>query len=161
MPMFGTPIAASRREPARAVRLPEGVRLAIIEMVETGADFINAAKSNGLQPQTMRRWLGRAECIRFLRKERARFRATVCAQNEAILAQIRDDCDGNQMARVHAIKTLEQLDEDASLRRSGELPTPGVTIRIVNVVPQPAFGNVTPVDITPRPSSQIIDADER
>jgi hypothetical protein len=34
--MFGTPIAASRREPARAVRLPEGVRLAIIDMVELG-----------------------------------------------------------------------------------------------------------------------------
>jgi hypothetical protein len=155
MPMFGTPIAASRREPARAVRLPEVVRLAIIEMVETGADFISAAKSNGLQPQTMRRWLGRAECINFLRKERARFRATVCAQNEAVLAQIRDDRDGNQMARVHAIKTLEQLDEDASLRRSGELPTPGVTIRILNVVPSAAS-----VDVKPSPAPQIIDAGE-
>jgi hypothetical protein len=156
MPMFGTPVAASRREPARAVRLPEGVKLAIIEMVETGADFISAAKSNGLQPQTMRRWLGRAECISFLRRERARFRATVCAQNEAILAQIRDDRDGNQMARVHAIKTLEQLDEDTPLRRSGEV-TPGVTIvirgdGISRQAPQPA-----PIDITPRPS-QIIDA---
>ena len=155
MPMFGTPIAASRREPARAVRLPEVVRLAIIEMVETGADFISAAKSNGLQPQTMRRWLGRAECINFLRKERARFRATVCAQNEAVLAQIRDDRDGNQMARVHAIKTLEQLDEDVSLRRGGELPTPGVTIRILNVVPSAAS-----VDVKPSPAPQIIDAGE-
>src|SRR6516165_6177639 len=80
MPMFGTPIAASRREPARAVRLPQVVRLAIIEMVETGADFISAAKSNGLQPQTMRRWLGRAECISFLRKERARFDNSTPAQ---------------------------------------------------------------------------------
>jgi hypothetical protein len=148
MPMFGTPVLASRREPARAVRLPEGVKLAIIEMIETGADFISGAKSNGLQPQTMRRWLGRAECISFLRKERARFRQTICAQNEAILAQIRDDHDGNQMARVHAIKTLEQLDEEGSMRRSADLPTPGVTIRIVNVAPQPA----PIVDITPRSS---------
>src|SRR5215472_11138377 len=108
MPMFGTPIAASRREPARAVRLPEVVRLAILEMVETGADFISAAKSNGLQPQTMRRWLGRAECISFLRKERARFRATVCAQNEATLVDIRDNAE-NSMARVHAVRTLENL----------------------------------------------------
>jgi hypothetical protein len=101
----------------------------------------------------MRRWLGRAECISFLRKERARFRVTICAQNEAILAQIRDDCDGNQMARVHAIKTLEQLDEEGSMRRSADLPTPGVTIRIVNVAPKPA-----PIDVTPKP--QIIDAGE-
>jgi hypothetical protein len=146
MPMFGTPVAASRREPARTVRVPEGVKRAIIEMVETGVDFISAAKSNGLQPQTMRRWLGRAECISFLRRERARFRATICAQNEFTLAQIRDDYDGNQMARVHAIKTLEQLDEDAPLRRSGELPTPGVTIRIVNAtsVPDRRIVDVTP-----------------
>ena len=81
MPMFGTPVVASRREPARAVRLPEGIKRAIIEMVETGADFISAAKSNGLQPQTMRRWLGRAECISFLRRERARFRGDrLCAE---------------------------------------------------------------------------------
>jgi hypothetical protein len=155
MPMFGTPVAASRREPTRAVRLPEGVRLAIIEMVETGADFISAAKSNGLQPQTMRRWLSRTECISFLRRERARFRATVCAQNEAILAQIRDDSD-NQMARVHAIKTLEQLDEEGSMRRSTDLPTPGVTIRIVNVAPQPP----PIIDITPRSSHSLPNQDE-
>jgi hypothetical protein len=146
MPMFGTPVAASRREPARAVRLPEGVKLAIIDMVELGDDFVSAGKRHGVKAQGMRRWLGRAECISFLRRERARFRATVCAQNEAILAQIRDDHDGNQMARVHAIKTLEQLDEEGSMRRTSELPTPGVTIRIVNVAPHPA-----PIDVTPKP----------
>ena len=125
-------------------------------MVENGADFISAAKSNGLQPQTMRRWLGRAECIAFLRKERARFRATICAQNEAVLAEIRDDRDGNQMARVHAIKTLEQLDEDASLRRTGELPTPGVTIVIRG---HPREDDA--IDITaPAKAPQIIDAGE-
>jgi hypothetical protein len=77
MPMFGTPIAASRREPVRAVRLPEGVKLAIIDMVELGDDFISAGKRHGVKPQGMRRWLGRAECISFLRRERARFRQTM------------------------------------------------------------------------------------
>jgi hypothetical protein len=152
MPMFGTPIAASRREPARAVRLPEGVKLAIIEMVETGANFISAAKSNGLQPQTMRRWLGRAECISFLRRERARFRATICAQNEAVLAQIRDDCDGNQMARVAAIKTLEGLDQEPS-RQAGDTQTPGIVLKIVNVMPSPSPA----IDVTP---AKVIDAGE-
>jgi hypothetical protein len=135
MPMFGTPIAASRREPARAVRLPEGVKLAIIEMVETGTDFISAAKSNGLQAQTMRRWLGRAECIRFLRQERARFRATVCAQNEAYLVAIRSG--DNSMAAVRAIQVLEGLDEQGSLRRAGDTQ-PGISLRIVNVTSAPA-----------------------
>jgi hypothetical protein len=137
MPMFGTLIAASRREPARAVRLPEGIKRVIIEMVETGADFISAAKSNGLQPQTMRRWLGRAECINFLRKERARFRATVCAQNEYVLADIRDHAL-NSMSRVHAIRTLEQL-ADSEVAKRSNAPSPGVCIRILSVtsVPEP------------------------
>jgi hypothetical protein len=67
----------------------------------------------------MRRWLGRAECISFLRKERARFRTFICAQNEAVLAQIPDDREGNQMARVHAIKTLERT--EPSRKASGGL----------------------------------------
>src|SRR6516164_138398 len=138
MPMFGTPVAASRREPARAVRLPEGVKLAIIDMIEFGDDFISAGKRHGVKPQGMRRWLGRAECISFLRRERARFRATINAQNDAVLAQIRDARDGNQMARVHAIKTLEQLDDDASLRRASDVPSPGISIRVINVVPPAA-----------------------
>jgi hypothetical protein len=152
MPMFGTPVAASRREPVRAARIPEGVKLAIIEMIETGADFISAAKSNGLQPQTMRRWLGRAECIAFLRKERARFRATVCAQNEYVLADIRDHAL-NSMSRVHAIRTLEQL-ADSEVAKPSNATSPGVTIRIVNVSSPPA-----PIDITPRPP--LIDAGEQ
>ena len=152
MPMFGTPIVASRRAPARAVRLPEGVKRAIIEMVETGADFISAAKSNGLQPQTMRRWLGRAECISFLRKERARFRATVCAQNEYVLADIRDHAL-NSMSRVHAIRTLEQL-ADSEVAKPSNATTPGIVLKVIHVdqAPQPA-----PIDVTPRP--QIIDSD--
>jgi hypothetical protein len=149
MPMFGTPVAASRREPARTVRLPEGVKRAIIEMVETGADFISAAKSNGLQPQTMRRWLGRAEAISFLRKERSRFRAAACASNEAYLVSIRGG--DNAAAAVHAIRTLEQLADNELARPSNVPDARGVTIRIVNVAPQPAL-----IDITPRPP--LIDA---
>jgi hypothetical protein len=152
MPMHGTPIAASRRQPARAVRPPEGVKRAIIEMVETGIDFISAAKQHGVQPQAMRRWLGRAECISFLRKARARFRATVCAQNEAILAQIRDDREGNQMARVAAIKTLEGLEESELAKPSNSL-SPGITIKIIHPPPQPA-----PIDVTPKPPPLIEDS---
>jgi hypothetical protein len=131
MPMFGTPVAASRREPVRVARLPEGVRLAIIDMVELGNDFIAAGKRHGVKPQVMRRWLGRAECISFLRKERARFRQTVCAQNEAYLVAIR--AGDNSMAAVRAIQVLEGLDEQGSLRRVGSEQTPGIVLKIVNV----------------------------
>jgi hypothetical protein len=131
MPMFGTPVVASRSESVRAARVPEKVRLAIIDMVELGDDFVSAGKRHGVTAQMMRRWLGRAAAIGLLRKERARFRATVCAQNEAYLVAIRSG--DNSMAAVRAIQVLEGLDEGASLRRAGGEQTPGIVLKIVNV----------------------------
>ena len=136
MPMFGTPVVASRPEPVRAVRIPEGVRLAIIDMVELGDDFVLAGKRHGVKAQVMRRWLGRAECISFLRKERSRFRQSACAANEAYLVAIRSG--DNSMAAVRAIQVLEGLDEQGLLRRAGELPTtPGITLNIIAAPSQP------------------------
>src|SRR5262249_34510934 len=120
--------------------------------IELGEDFISAGKRHGVKPQGMRRWLGRAECVSFLRKERARFPATVCAQNETVLAEIRDDGDGNQMARVHAVRMLEQL-ANSEIAKPSNAPSPGVTIRIINQAPRPE-----PIDVTPTPA-RIIDAD--
>jgi hypothetical protein len=152
MPMFGTPVVASRREPARAVRIPQAVKLAIINMVELGDDFVAAGKRHGVTAQMMRRWLGRAEAISFLRQERSRFRQSVCAANESYLMAIRSG--ENSMAAVRAIQVLEGLDEQGSLRRVGEVQTPGIVLKIVNLTqaPQPA-----PIDITP---SKVIDAGE-
>jgi hypothetical protein len=92
--------------------------------------------------------LGRAEAISFLRQERSRFRQTICAANESYLAAIR--AGDNSMAAVRAIQVLESLDEQGSLRRVGEVQTPGIVLKIVSVNPQSA-----PIDITPRPSQMI------
>jgi hypothetical protein len=135
---ISTPVAASgSRSPAeRSRRIPQPVRAACVMMVEEAVDFVAAAKANNLRPDTMRRWLHRPEVISFLRRERAAFRQAVCAPNEAVLAQIRDNKEGNQMARVHAIKTLEQLEEEASARRGSiDRPSPGVVIHIVHNTP--------------------------
>jgi hypothetical protein len=150
MPMFGTPVLASRPESVRAARVPQAVKLAIVDMVELGIDFVAAGKQHGVTAQMMRRWLGRAEAISFLRAERSRFRQTVCASNEAYLVAIR--AGDNSMAAVRAIQVLEGLDEGASLRRSGDAQSPGIVLKIVNVSPQP-------IDITPK-QSQIIDAEQ-
>jgi hypothetical protein len=83
------------------------------------------------------------------RKERSRFRQSVCAQNEFVLAEIRDDSDGNQMARVHAVRALEQLADNEVVRPSNA-PSPGITL----VIHQPA---PAPIDITP---AKVIDADD-
>ncbi len=147
--MFGTPVVSSRPEPVRAARIPEAVKLAITTMVEEGEDFISAGKRHGVTAQMMRRWLGRAEAISFLRAARSRFRLSACASNEAYLVAIRSG--DNSAAAVHAIRTLEQL-ADNEVARPSNAPSPGVTI----VIRQEA----RPIDITPKPP-QIIDAGER
>jgi DNA-binding SARP family transcriptional activator len=144
MPMFGTPIAASRREPARAVRLPEGVRLAIIDMVELGDDFISAGKRHNVTAQQMRRWLGRSEAISFLRAARSRFRQSVCAANEAHLVAIRGG--ENAAAAVHAIRTLEQL-ADNEVTRPSNAPQPGIQIVIRHALAEPPLRDVTPAKV--------------
>jgi hypothetical protein len=142
------PIAASgSRSADRAKRIPQGVKAACLLMIEEGVDFITAAKANGLQPDTMRRWLHRPEVMGFLRRERAAFRQAVCAANESVLAEIRDDREGNQMARVHAVKTLEQL-EDSEVAKPGNVQTPGIVI-VISPAPEPPIVDVTP---EPRPA---------
>jgi hypothetical protein len=144
--MFGTPVVASRPEPARAARIPEKVRLAITAMVEEGEDFVSAGKRHGVTAQIMRRWLGRAECISFLRKERARFRQSACAQNEAYLVAIR--AGENSMAAVRAIQVLEQLDETPAHRAGDAGNSRGIVLNIIHATP-----TAPAIDITPQAAS--------
>jgi hypothetical protein len=152
--MIGSPIVASRPKPVRAARVPEAVKLAIIDMVELGDDFVSAGRRHAVSAQMMRRWLGRAEAISFLRKERSRFRQSVCAQNEFVLAEIRNDRDGDQMARVHAVRALEQL-ADTEVARPSNAPSPGVTIVIRHARADDAIDITSPVKVP------LIDAGDR
>ena len=151
MPMFGTPVVASRPEPVRAARVPKAVKLAIVDIVELGDDFVAAGKRHGVTAQMMRRWLGRSEAISFLRAARSRFRLSACASNEAYLVAIR--AGENSAAAVHAIRTLEQL-ADNEVARPSNAVSPGVTI-VIRQAPESALR-----DITPRPP-QILEADEQ
>jgi len=114
--------------------------------------LVVAARASGLRPDTLRRWLLRPEVVGLVLRERAAKRLALCARNETILAGIAA-CGSNEMARVNAVKALEQLDEQAPSSQAANLPTPGVTIRIVNVSSPPA-----PIDVTPK--VPLIDAGE-
>jgi hypothetical protein len=155
--MHNPPLAStgSRSPTARPRPIPAAVRSACQAMVHDGIGFIDAAKANGLKPDTMRRWLHRSEVVGLLRRERAAFRVAICAANEAVLASIRDDRDGNQMARVHAVKTLEGLDAEAVARQPGAA-TPGVVINILPA-PTPPVVDVTPPRSIPVPQC-VLDA---
>jgi hypothetical protein len=148
--MFGTPVVASRPEPVRAARVPKAVKLAIVDIVELGDDFVAAGKRHGVTAQMMRRWLGRSEAISFLRAARSRFRLSACAANEAYLVSIRSG--DNSAAAVHAIRTLEQL-ADNEVARPSNTVSPGVTI----VIRQAPIVDITP---KPPPRPEIIDAEQ-
>jgi hypothetical protein len=120
-------------------RIPKSVRLACLDMIHRGVDFIEAARANGIKPDTLRRRLHQIETIAFIRRERAAFRAALCSQNEFYLAAIRNSSQ-NEMARTKAISLLEQIDDEAGARpaRSGEVASPGVVLNIIHQAPQPA-----------------------
>jgi hypothetical protein len=159
--MHEPPLAsASPRLPMSRPRpIPQGVKAACQAMVYDGVGFIEAAKANGLKPTTMRRWLHRPELVALLRRERAAFRAALCCANERVLAEIRDEVAGNQMARVSAIRALETLDEGAAARLPGDEPA-AVRITILSQVavmpPAASTGPVQPafaIDVTPAPAA--------
>ena len=85
-------------------------------------DFITAAKHYQVAPDRMRRWLHRGESVSFLREERRRYRAEICAANEHHLARIRGG--PNAAAAVRSIALLEGLDETDTLRTRREQTQP-------------------------------------
>jgi hypothetical protein len=155
-----TPFAASGpRSPTKRPRgIPPAVQAACVKMVWEGCDRVVAARASGLKPDTLRRWLHRPELVSFLLKENAAYLQAICAGNVHALAEIRNDSDGNQMARVASVKTLELIRGEALLRRPGsEVPSPGICIRVVNVVQQTKAAQA--IDITP-PKPPLIDGSQ-
>lgn len=145
------PFAASGRELSdKPRRIPKSVQLACLDMIHRGIDFVEAAWINGIKPDTLRRHLHRIETVGFVRRERAAFREALCAANEFYLAEIRAN-SANAMAQTKAISILEGIADADPMRpaRSGEVPSPGIVIRVVNIVPQPA------IDVTPKPPPVI------
>lgn len=73
------------------------------------------------------------------------------ARNIHALIEVRDQ-DGNQMARVQAVKALEQLADDEDRGPGGATHSSGLTIRIINNVTQQAPSgpviDVSPTDTT-------------
>jgi hypothetical protein len=133
-------------------RIPKSVQLACLDMIYRGIDFIEAARANGIKPDTLRRHLHRVETLGFIKRERAALRAALCSSNEFYLAAIRNSSP-NEMARTKAIALLEAFaDADRARPAPGELVTPGITINIVSPAPP------EPRDVTPPP--EVIDAGE-
>jgi hypothetical protein len=151
--------AAGPRDPDRRPRpLPKNVKAAIVLLVRGDPaepdkvfDFIEAGKRNGVAPDIMRRWLDRVEVRKFLRAERQAWRAAICAGNESALKRVRDTW-ANGMVTVHAVRTLESIEDADRHHEAARTRSPGFVIivggsalpigqpapRVIDVVPQGA-----------------------
>jgi hypothetical protein len=161
MPAIAPLTAAGSREPRQRQRpLPPKIRAVCDLMVFGRQDdencaplsFIDAAKECGVAPDIMRRWLDRGQARKYLLGQRRLFRAAICSGNELALLDIRQNA-ANSMARIAAVRTLEQLEAEADApNRNPDREMPGITIRILPA--SPPMRDVTPaapntIDIVP------------
>lgn len=107
-------------------------KAALDAMIWEGLPFNEAAQKHGFDVASMRKALERPHVMKYLREQKQVFRASVSARNIHVLAEIRDQA-GNGMARIAAVKVLEQVDEDTE--RKSAARTPGVVIQIINQGP--------------------------
>jgi len=122
---------------------------AVEAMVWEGASRKQAAQAASLTDHGLRQALRRPHVLAFYLAECEVLRTSGKAKRLHRLEQLAEQ-DDNRNAAVAAIKAAEQL-SDIDVAKSANTPTPGVTIRIVNVSSSPA------IDVTPR-SSPFIDA---
>jgi hypothetical protein len=108
-----------------------------------------AAAIAGLHVLTIRSALQRPHVLAYYKQQREVLRARESPANIHRLCEIRDAADN--MPAVNAIRALEQIGDEQINRPN--VPTPGISIRIVNVASPPP-----PMDIKAGP--RIIDAGE-
>jgi hypothetical protein len=108
------------------------LRKAIDAMIWDGLKRDEAAQFAGMSIHGLREALKRPHVKAHWRAELQVLRNSEQPRNIHALAQVRDQLD-NQMARVQAVKALEQIGDDQELRNTGTSHSPGVTIRVINV----------------------------
>jgi hypothetical protein len=109
-----------------------------------------AAAIAGLHVLSIRNALTKPHVLAYYREQREVLRARESPANIHRLCEIRDAADN--MPAVNAIRALEQIGDDQQTNRPNT-PSPGISIRIVQVSSPPA-----PIDIKAAP--RIIDAGE-
>jgi hypothetical protein len=129
-------------------RITPRVRSAIDAIVERGIAYNEAAAEVGLTTRAMRLAFEKPHVLSYLQQQLKVLRGAREPRNFHRLCSIADS-DTNLMASVNAIRTLQMLGDEQTNRPSA--PSPGVTIRIVNVAQMPP-----PSDIK---APRIIDAD--
>jgi len=126
---------------SRPMRVTGKLKVACNLLAYEGLPFNEAAQQAGLSVHAMRLALQRPHVIAYLKAQREVLRASMSGRNILTLAAVRDQTD-NQMARVNAVKALEQIGDEPSAR-SGASSMPGLVIQIVNSPAEPRISDVS------------------
>src|SRR6516225_8760233 len=128
------------------------LRAALLDMVWKRSRRDDAAKANNMSIHGLREALRKPHVKSWYLAELGVLRESERPKTFHRLCDLRDQ-DENKNAAVAAAKALEQISDEQTNRSSTPTAGPGVTIRILNVVPAPS---TTPNDPA---FKQIIDAE--
>jgi hypothetical protein len=129
LPGDGRPTAQSDVKPERKLKITAKVRAAIHNMIWLGLKRDAAAEAAGIRDNSLYIALRRPDVKAFYLRELDVLRTSERARNIHVLAEIREQT-GNQMARVQAVKTLEQISDAEQQTGRGSQLTPGLVIVI-------------------------------
>jgi hypothetical protein len=146
---------ARKREPI----VPAKVKQAFEHFLSTpNATLQSAAALVGLQPRWLRFQLQRPECLRWMLAEKQARLEIASAGNIPALVAVRDREDGNEMAKVHATKVLEQMLDVTSQRTGIGRQVEGKRMPGLQIVILPAVGTSGPEQVVcgpPKPAPLI------
>jgi cellobiose phosphorylase len=142
--------AIAAKERSGKLTVSGKLKVALDCMLFEAASRADAATKAGMTDHSLRAALRKPHVSSYYRAGLEVLRTSERAKNISVLAEIRDKSDSNQMARVAAVKTLEQLSDAESRNRGQGIPTmPGLQIVIVQpgeTAKQPPIVDVTPND---------------
>lgn len=125
------PIEAARDRTSPG-RVTGKLLIAMTAMVWQGLSRREAAAKAGISEHSLYKALRRPPVRAYYSAELEVLRTSERARNIHTLAEVRDQ-KTNQMARVQAVKALEQLDDEVSARRGSAFSaSPGLIINILN-----------------------------
>lgn len=122
--------AVTARDRSARGKVTGRLRNALTFMVWDGLKRDEAATKAGLKPHALYVALRKPHVKAFYLAELDVLRTSERARNILALTEVRDQTD-NKMARVAAVKALEQLSDDDSASGSTASHSPGVVIQIV------------------------------
>lgn len=132
------------KKTGKRLQIGKKLKAALDLMVWQGKRWNEAARAVDFEGSSMRKALERPHVQAYLRAQKQVFRASVSCRNISVLEEIRDSGE-NQMARLGAVKLLEQIDEQAQATASAG-KSAGVTIQILQVMPGSVTDHHRPID---------------